>query len=88
MKLTGTKRISLVVSGTRTAVEVSNGPWIPQIPSEQIQIRPKGYCFPKEVKDAIATENNSDSREDYFESDRIRLMPGDALYAEALALCS
>ena len=34
---------------------------------------------------AFAVENNSDSREDYFEADCIRLLPGHPLYSAAKA---
>ena len=88
MKLSGTKRISLTVNGVRVPVTVSNGPWVPQVPAEQVQIRAKSGAFPQAVREAFEVENDSDSREDYFEADRIRLMPGDDLYAQALKACS
>lgn len=76
----------LTVNGKRAGIRIDAGPWVKGVPAEMIKLRPKQYVFPREFRAALAIENNSDSREDYFEPDCIRLLPGDALYATAKAL--
>lgn len=41
--------------------------------------------FSQEVREAFVVENNSDMREDYFEWDRIRVVPTHPLYAAVKA---
>lgn len=38
---------------------------------------------PKEIQDAFAVENDSDSQTDYFEKDRIRIKPNTKYYQAA-----
>lgn len=86
MKITGkANRINLTVNGIRCGITISAGPWVEGVNPATIKIRPKKYSFPAEVAKAFAVENNSDSREDYFEKDVIRLLPGHPLYAAAKA---
>lgn len=75
----------LTVNGKRAGIRIDAGPWIEGVPAELIKIRCKRGCFPAGFRGALAIENNSDSREDYFEADTIRLMPGHPLYAVAKA---
>jgi hypothetical protein len=82
IKLTAT---NLTVNGKRAGVRIDNGPWIAGVPAGLIKIRSKKGYFPAEFRSALAVENKSDSREDYFEGDTIRLLPGDAIYQQALA---
>ena len=89
MKLTGSgNRITLTINGKRCGVRVYGGPWISAHLADMVQITPKRYGFPEEFRKALPVQNNSDSREDYFESDKIRLFPGHPLYAAAKALVS
>lgn len=76
----------LTVNGKRAGVYVCGGPWIDGVPAELIKLRAKKGVFPAEIRAALAVENNSDMREDYFEADCIRLMPGHPLYESAKAL--
>ena len=76
----------LTVNGKRAGIQISVGPWIASVPAELIKIRCKKGIFPAEIRNAFTVENNSDSREDYFEADCIRLMPGHPLYETARAL--
>lgn len=75
----------LTVNGTRAGIQISAGPWISGVPAELIKVRCKKGTFPAGFREALTIENNSDSREDYFEADCIRLMPGHALYDAAKA---
>ena len=75
----------LTVNGTRAGVQIVAGPWIAGVPAELIKVRCKRGTFPAGFRKALTVENNSDSREDYFEADCIRLMPGHALYVSAKA---
>lgn len=69
------------VNGLRVAVRYSAGPWVEGVDPNTIKIRPaKGSTFPAPFRDAFAIENNSDSREDYFEPDCIRVLPGHPAY--------
>ena len=70
----------LTVNGTRAGIQIAAGPWIAGVPAELIKVRCKRGVFPAGFREALEIENNSDSREDYFEADCIRLMPGHALY--------
>ena len=86
MKITGSKnRVSLVVGKIRCGVRVSAGPWIQGVDPNMIKLRAKSGCFPAEIKSALAVEDNSDSREDYFEASFVRLLPGHPLYEMAKA---
>ena len=76
----------LTVNGKRVGVYVSGGPWVDGVPAELIKLRAKKGVFPAEIRAGLAVENNSDMREDYFEADCIRLMPGHPLYESAKAL--
>lgn len=75
----------LTVNGKRASIRISAGPWVAGVPAELIKIRPKNGTFPHEFRDVFTVENNSDMREDYFEADCIRLMPGHPLYEAAKA---
>jgi hypothetical protein len=75
----------LTVNGNRAGVQIVAGPWIAGVPAELIKLRAKRGAFPAGFRAALSIENNSDSREDYFEADCIRLMPGHPLYAVAKA---
>ena len=83
MKITGTKRLSLTVNGTRCGIDLFFGPWVPSVNPDTIKIRPKSGAFPHAVRAALEVENNSDGQTDYFESDTVRLQPGHPLYASA-----
>lgn len=86
MKISGKgNRTALVINGTRCGVELSFGPWIEGVDPALIKMRPKSRSFAAEVRSALIVENNSDSREDYFEPDCVRLLPGHPLYAQAVA---
>lgn len=76
----------LTVNGQRAGIRIAVGPWIDSVPAELIKIRCKKGCFPASFREALSITNNSDSREDYFEADTIRLMPGHPLYETARAL--
>ena len=78
-------RASLVVGNVRCAVEIVTGPWIAGVNPELIKLRAK-KPFPAAIREALTVENNSDMREDYFESDCIRLVPGHCLYAAVKAV--
>lgn len=73
----------LTVNGKRAGVRICAGPWVAGVPAELIKIRSKAGVFPPEFRSALQIENNSDMREDYFEADCIRLMPGHPLYDTA-----
>lgn len=74
---------TLTVNGKRAGIRIDAGPWVSSVPAELIKIRCKKGFFPAEFRLAFSVENNSDMREDYFEADCIRLMPGHPLYNEA-----
>jgi hypothetical protein len=78
----------LTINGQRAGVCIDAGPWTSTVPASLIKIRSKAGCFPSSFRNALQVENNSDSREDYFEADCIRLMPGHPLYETAKALVS
>lgn len=86
MKITGSNnRITLIANGKRAGIFVSGpGNWVEGVNPELIKLRCKRGVFPAEIHHALAVENNSDSREDYFEADSIRLLPGHPLYQAAL----
>jgi hypothetical protein len=76
----------LVVAGRRIAVTYAAGPWIEGVDPTTIKVRPRGRAtFGAEVRAALAVENNSDSREDYFEADCIRVTSAHPLYAAVRA---
>jgi hypothetical protein len=85
IKLTKT---TLIVNGERSAISISAGPWVSGVPADLIKIRAKTGAFPASFREALAIENNSDGREDYFEADSIRLLPGHPLYAAAKAVAA
>lgn len=86
MKITGnSNRVTLSANGKRCGITVTTGPWVEGVNPDLIKIRPKKWAFPAEIVEALAVENNSDSREDYFEKDAIRLLPGHPLYDQAKA---
>lgn len=70
------------VNGKRAGVTYASGPWVGGIDPTTIKIRPKKYSFPSEIAEAFTIENNSDSREDYFEKDCIRITSTHPLYAQ------
>lgn len=77
----------LTVNGKRAGITISGpGGWVEGVNPDTIKIRCKKGAFPAEIRNAFMVENNSDMREDYFEADSIRLLPGDALYETAKAL--
>lgn len=41
--------------------------------------------MPKEVRELFTVENNTDTQSDYFETDKIRVLPTHPLYAEVKA---
>jgi hypothetical protein len=87
MKLSGTgNRISLTVNGTRCGVRLMGGPWIEGVNPALVKISPKKGQFPAGMRAALVIENNSDGREDYFESDTVRILPGHPLHVSAQAL--
>ncbi|MFC5584464.1 hypothetical protein ACFPOD_05030 [Nitratireductor kimnyeongensis] len=75
----------LTVNGVRAGVRIDAGPWVEGIPAELIKVRCKRGAFPTAIREALSVENRSDMREDYFEADSIRLMPGHPLYDAAKA---
>jgi hypothetical protein len=55
-------------------------------PEGTITIYARDYIrFSAEVREAFTVENNSDSMTDYFEQDRIRVVPSHPLYAQVKA---
>lgn len=76
----------LTVDGQRAGIRIDAGPWVSGTPASLIKIRCKKGFFPASFRGALAVTNNSDSREDYFEADTIRLLPGHPLYETAKAL--
>ena len=78
----------LSVNGKRAGITLTAGPWVAGVPADLIKMRPKRGPFPAEFRAAFQVENNSDMREDYFEADCIRLMPGHPLYETAKALAA
>ena len=44
--------------------------------------------FSAAVAEAFSIENDTDSQTDYFESDRIRVLPSHPLYAQVKAACA
>lgn len=77
----------LTVNGSRTRVFYSTGPWVEGVNPGTIKIRRNnGRAFPASFREVFAIENNSDSREDYFEADCIRLVPGHPLYEQVKAV--
>lgn len=73
----------LTVDGQRVGIWITTGPWVEGVDPATIKIRPKKHRFPRAFRDAVAIENNSDARADYFEADCIRLVPGHPLYEAA-----
>jgi hypothetical protein len=88
MQITSDKngRAFLKADGKRIGITIAAGPWVAGVPADLIKLRPRGQShFPREIRTALAVENNSDMTIDYFEADCIRLMPGHSLYGEAKA---
>lgn len=81
-KLTST---TLTINGKRAGIRIDAGPWVHGVNPDTIKIRPRKNYFPADFGAALSIENNSDMREDYFEKDCIRLLPGHPLYAAAKA---
>lgn len=81
-------KTTLIVNGKRAGVWIDGGPWVEGVNPDLIKIRSKRHAFPAEIREAFEVENNSDMREDYFEADVIRLLPGHPLYETASALAS
>ena len=81
-------KTTLTVNGKRAGIRIDAGPWVDGVPAELVKVHCKHGVFPADFRSALAIENNSDMREDYFEADSIRLMPGHPLYAEAKALAA
>lgn len=79
-------KANLTVDGKRAGIRIDAGPWVAGVPADLIKVRCKRGMFPAGFRDALAVTNNSDMREDYFEADTLRLLPGDALYDQAKAL--
>lgn len=75
----------LTVDGKRVGIRLDAGPWVAGVPADLIKVRPKSGSFPASFKSSLSIENRSDMREDYFEHDCIRLMPGHPLYEAAKA---
>jgi hypothetical protein len=86
MKITGTKRPTLTVNGTRCAVLIDKGPWIAGVNPDTIKVRAKNGRFPDAVRAALTVENQSDTLTDFFVGDDIRLLPGHQLYDMAKAI--
>lgn len=70
------------VNGKRAGVSYAAGPWVPGVDPTTIKICPKKFSFPREIAQAFAIENNSDSMTDYFEKDCIRVTSSHPLYAQ------
>lgn len=71
------------VNGKRAGVTYAGpGGWVEGVDPTTIKIRPKKYSFPREIAQAFAIENNSDSMTDYFEKDCIRITSAHPLYAQ------
>lgn len=87
MKISGKgNRVTLSVNSVRCGVRVDCGPWNRPELDGMIKLQAKcGIGFPAAVRAALDVQNSSDSREDYFERDQVRLFPGHALYAAARA---
>lgn len=55
-------------------------------PNGTITIRAREYSgFSVEIAEAFTIENNTDTQTDYFEKDKIRVVPSHPLYAEVAA---
>lgn len=79
----------LTVDGKRAGIDIDAGPWVEGVNPALIKIRPRGKnLFPAAFRAALAIENKSDMREDYFEADAIKLLPGHFLYAQAKELAA
>jgi hypothetical protein len=76
----------ITINGKRVGVTYSAGPWVHGVNPDLIKIRPRRSAFPAEMRLAFSIENNSDSREDYFERDSIRILPDHPLYAQIKAV--
>lgn len=76
---------AIKVGKVRAAITICAGPWVPGVRQDMIKVRARKCYFPAEIRAAFAVTNNSDSREDYFENDVIKLFPGHPLYDAAKA---
>ena len=71
--------------GKLQSTSYSDGPLI-SYPAGTLTIYAKSHGgFSAEVAEEFSIENNSDSITDYFEKDRIRVLPGHPLYAAVKA---
>ena len=71
------------IEGQYFPVWYSMGNLGPNYPQETISIYSKNYGhFPADAFDKV--ENDTEIMTDYFEKDRVRLLPGDRCYAAAL----
>lgn len=73
----------ITVDGTRVGVRYIAGPWVDGVPAGLIKVRPSRLAyFPQAFRAVFEVENRSDMREDYFERDAIRVLPGHPLYEQ------
>ncbi len=72
---------NITVNGKRVGVSYSAGPWIDGVNPDLIKIRRRGASSLAALRAAFTIENNSNSGEDYFEADSIRVLPSHPLYA-------
>lgn len=76
----------ITVYGKRVSVSYVRGPWVEGIDPAMIKIRPKVGHDLSALIPFFVVENNSDSREDYFEADSVRVLPTHPLYAQIAAV--
>jgi hypothetical protein len=80
---------NITLNGKRVQVYYTTGPWVEGVNPGMIKIRPRGCLSLADLRSVFDIENNSDMREDYFEADSIRVLPGHPLYAQVKeAACS
>jgi hypothetical protein len=70
----------VTVDGKRVGVTYSVGPWVAGVNPDLIKIHPRRDVSLASLHGHFVIENNSDMREDYFEADSIRVLPGHPLY--------
>lgn len=65
-------------------VHYGTGPYV-SLPAGTITVYCKGTIFPASIRKVMASnlENNSDMMTDYFEADKLRILPGSPYHAEA-----
>lgn len=77
----------LIANGKRVRVSYTTGPWVAGVDPTTIKVRPFPRShFPASFREYVTIENNSDSREDYFERDCIRITSTHPLYAAVRAV--